>query len=544
MKYRIFDVEYEYITLEDGGDLYITDHGQLFRDLLMPENFLTDSEWFDTNAVRLSGSSCIYKIPTKKVNGHQKDFVLRWNRMGQDIPGTEDFNELAYAEFNSPFEEFSLLMELRRSNYESEGRMLTQRPLAIYVPAKKVEIERTGRKEYLMQHKIESHGDIELHIDRQYAVIYEWIKGIDAAEACKWRLLEEKNIELLTLKADSDLRKKGFVIKDRKPHHIIIRPLDFNDFVRDEKGEILYAVIDYEMLERTPERDSIVKKSKRISYLKKQKDRFNVAKSSIIPDHLKMVNIMGVDYIFGRAAATGGLLWVVGKDPDLFDYFLPEKWEATQRTKLSAMHEVYHTMTKDHINLVWKVSKAGIMPNMDPFKKDEKKILDYGYNSPFEEVSIAIELSRKGIRTVYPRAIYMANKKTDIAKPLEDMRRYRTHETVRTPEGMPVLREGYTYVIIWGYWNGPDEKLAHMDADHYEAVDVLRAYREKIISEDEYRELIKNKKKRLSRAGIEDLNLRGSHVLLSLNAEGKLVLDNNKLPDERVCNFELLRRKV
>jgi hypothetical protein len=30
---------------------------------------------------------------------------------------------------------------------------------------------------------------------------------------------------------------------------------------------------------------------------------------------------MGVDYIYGRAESTGGILWVVGKDPDLFNYF-------------------------------------------------------------------------------------------------------------------------------------------------------------------------------------------------------------------------------
>jgi hypothetical protein len=41
------------------------------------------------------------------------------------------------------------------------------------------------------------------------------------------------------------------------------------------------------------------------------------------------------------------MLWVVGKDPDLYEYFLPEKWERTQRDRLSAYSEVFHTITKD-----------------------------------------------------------------------------------------------------------------------------------------------------------------------------------------------------
>ena len=41
--------------------------------------------------------------------------------------------------------------------------------------------------------------------------------------------------------------------------------------------------------------------------------------------------------------------------------------------------------------------------------------------------------------------------------------------------------------------------------------------------------------------GIEDLNLRGSHILLSLDKDGALVRDSDGVPEMRVCNFELLR---
>jgi hypothetical protein len=41
---------------------------------------------------------------------------------------------------------------------------------------------------------------------------------------------------------------------------------------------------------------------------------------------------------------------------------------------------------------------------------------------------------------------------------------------------------------------------------------------------------------------MEDLHLRGSHILLSLDGRGELVRDREQVPDMRICNFELLRR--
>ena len=49
---------------------------------------------------------------------------------------------------------------------------------------------------------------------------------------------------------------------------------------------------------------------------------------------------------------------------------------------------------------MWRVSRVGQIPDADPFVRREKRILDHGYNSPFEEFSIAMELSRKGIETI------------------------------------------------------------------------------------------------------------------------------------------------
>lgn len=539
---QIFNVDYLHIKLDDESDLYLTKYGMSCYEQLLPINHVKDREWFTGNSKKLPGSSSVFKIKTKPGQNKSKDIVLKWNRMGEPIPGAdcEEHQELAHAEFNSPFEEFALLFELRNSKFESPGRILTQKPLAIYVPVEKNDLSSMERKEYKLNKLLKTHQEIELDIYRSYAVIFDWLKGIDSTEAYRKDLLEEKNVLDLTISVDKQLEKKGFIVRDRKPHHIIIRPDKNNDFVRDKNGELLFGLIDYELLEKTPDKENSDKKKKRIEYLNRQKDRFIT--DNIIPEHLKEVNIFDVDYIYGHTESTGGRLWVVGKDPDLFDYFLPERWETTQKTKLSATHEIYHTVTKDNINLVWKVSKVGIMPDMDPFKPEEKKILEYGFNSPFEEVSIAIELSRKGIRTIYPRAIYMANKKTDLSENLRDNRRFKSHENIKTPDGQSILLEDYTYISLWGYWNGPDEKLASKDADYYKAIDALRAYHEKIVTEEEYLHIVNNKNRRLLKIGFEDLHFRGRHILLSMDKEGKLILDKQNLPDERICNYELLKR--
>jgi hypothetical protein len=540
---KILDVEYAHIILKNKSDLYITKYGFPFIEYLNPENFILDKEWFDNNSIRLSGTSFTYKVKTKSIAKKSIDIVIKYNRMGQDVPGAEHADYLGTAEFNSPFEEFSLVMELRNTKYESKGSIITQKPLAIFVPQERLELWQVGRRKYKMQSKIEKHNEIILDMFRPYIVIYEWIKGIDAVQAHTQRMLSQKKMEQLTLNAERAMRKKGFIVRDQKPHHLIIRPQKDGNLLKDRNGTTLYAVVDYELLERTPERDKIVKKAKRINYLKRQPNRFNARSEEIIPPHLKLVRIFGVDYIYGRCESTSGALWVVGKDPYLFDYFLPERWEKTSRTKLSVNHEIYHTVTKDNINVVWKVSKVGYTPEMDPFKKDERKIIKYGYNSPFEEISIAINLSRHGIRTIFPRAIYMAGSKTQIASSFFDDSRYKTHKNLFTPQGSPLLQKDKSYLLIWGYWNGPDEKLAVLDGDYYKGINALDAYRKRKISLHEYITLIKTKKERLAKVGIADLNLGGRHLLLSLNSKGRLVLDESGLPDMRICNFEFLKLK-
>lgn len=540
---KILDVEYVHLSLDNKDDLYITKHGLPFIDILKPENYWSDEVWFEKNGVRLStGTSSIYKVRTKKVNGAYIDLVIKWNRMGQDIPGGHEVDDLIFAEFNSPFEEFSLVMELNEAVPEKNEEILIQKPLAIFVPNETSELWRLGRREYKIKAKIDSHKDVELDMHRSYAVIYEWIEGVDLMQAYE----EKKILKKQAVEMDDQVRKsieqKGYVVRDHKPEHVILRTHKNGKLLAKKNGNNNYGLIDFELLSRTSDLDEEVKKSKRANYLKRQKDRFSVDSTGVFSPHLKPVNIMGVDYIYGHVESTRGRLWVVGKDPYLFDYFLPERWEQTPKTRLSVSNMLYYTVTKDNIHLVWKVSRVGYIPDKDPFDPRERTLVEYGYNSPFEEVSLAIELGKKGIPTIYPRAIYMSGNNTKIPKHLFDDRRFENHKTMKTPDRKQILSREHDYMVIWGYWNGPDDKLASVDGDYYEGIDALRAYRTKIICDKEYMFLLKKAKRKLALAGVMDQNLKGRHFLISIDSEGKVVRNDGGEAEIRICNFDFLKR--
>jgi len=135
----------------------------------------------------------------------------------------------------------------------------------------------------------------------------------------------------------------------------------------------------------------------------------------------------------------------------------------------------------------------------------------------------------------------MTGRKSEIASDLVDNSRYDSHKHLKTPDGHPILGRHHEHIIIWGYWNGPDELLAVKDEEIYTGVDALTAYGQDRITEEEYNRVVETSEQRLAQAGIRDLNLRGSHLLLSLDRSGHLVTDDRGIPAVRICNFELLR---
>jgi hypothetical protein len=544
----LLGVDYFRLKTDDGGELFLTRFGLRFWKYLLPENWYAN-EWFEANRERLEGTSTVYRVPTRPVDGRALDLVVKWSRVGEVVPlDTLTVNKFIHAEFNSPFEEFSLLMELRKGEAGPAGiHIRTQQPLAIYVPGQRLQLWQTGRSEDKIRAKVARHPDVEIDILRQYVVLYGWIKGRDAVETAEdFGLTDRKRAEFLartTSLVNHELWQKGYHVVDMKPAHIILRPRPDKSLLRDRNGQIAYALVDYELLERTREHEQAVRTANRKLYLKHMARRFEADAAGPLPAHLQATNLLGVDYIFGRAESTGGLLWVAGKDPDLFNYFLPERWRRTPKKNLSAHNEIFYTRTKDDINLVWKISRMGETPRLNNPEANKVAAKTHGFNSPFEEFAFAIELTGNGVKTVYPRAIYMTGRKRETPRPNADKRRYAALAHLRTPDGDTIVREEYDYITIWGFWNGPDELLAAQDGRFYQAFNAKHAFAEKMISKQALEELMRLKAERLARCGFEDLNPKPDHLLISFGPDMQLVLGATGKPEVRLCNFELVRRR-
>jgi hypothetical protein len=73
------------------------------------------------------------------------------------------------------------------------------------------------------------------------------------------------------------------------------------------------------------------------------------------------------------------------------------------------------------------------------------------------------------------------------------------------------------------------------------ALSAQTAYEYELITEETYRDLIKRLEAQFQAAGLENLNLLGHHLLLSMNPDGKLKTGEHGQPAAVVCNFELIR---
>lgn len=542
----LLGVDYVRTPTGDGGELYLTRFGLPFWQNLLPENWYAPA-WFDTHRKRLQGTSAVYRVPTRRVNGSALDLVVKFSRVGEVVPvDTFTVCKFISAEFNSPFEEFSVLVELREGRTGPPGiRILTQRPLAIYVPSKRLALWQTGRSEAKIKAKIAQHPGVEIDILREYVLLFGWVKGLDAVETAEfWQLDAQRREEFLSQTNSlviHELAQKGYRVVDMKPQHVILRPKPDRTLLRDRHRQVVYAIVDYELLQRTPEHEATVRSASRRFYLTHMARRFDSGGAGQMPPHLTAVKLLGVDYVFGQAESTGGWLWVVGKDPDLFSYFLPERWRRTPKTELSPSNQVFRTRTKDNVNLVWRVSRMGDLPEVSQAER-RAAALAYGYNSPFEEFARALELTRAGVKTIYPRAIYMTGGQREETRVVHCEQRYRAFGYLRTPQDEAVLRPDRDYITVWGFWNGPDEMLATDDSRYYTAMNAGEAVEKGLIRESTVEELLAMNALSLARSGMEHLNPKPDYLLITLDPDDKLVLDAEGKPEVRLCNFELVCR--
>jgi hypothetical protein len=577
---NVLGTVYVHTKTNDGGDLYLTRFAEPFQEHLAVENWHEES-WFNEHKIKLEGTSSVYRVPTKEVKGETLNLVVKNCRVGEDVPlDTHTLQEFCDAEFNSPWEEFALNEELREGRYGPKDIQVDiQHPMAIYVPPEKMQLWQSGRSRSKINRIRARHPGIDLDILKQYKLIYKWIRGKSITEIFQnidISINERRyHLNVMNEKVFEDLKKKGFLVADMKPEHIIIGKADterieaigreqkidvpqeqvgglarpgakqrasirrrepdrqvdlLNEFINSGK----YSVVDYELLMRTPEHEDEVKYSRRHSYLDDQRDRFQ---PTPLPDHLTNMDILGVPYVYGHSESTGGHLWVVGRNARLFDYFLPERWRKTPSLRLSDQKEVFYTITKDKIHLVWKTSLVGEIPS----NEDEEYntcVSRFGINSPFEEFAIAHALNQLGIPAVYIRAIYMTG--TTKIEPSNDYRKYKTHQDILDPEGNPVLQENHNYITIRGYYNGPDSWVAEHESGLFIPIDLSKAYSLGILGESRSQSLLDAVKDRLKNAGFDGSLLKTNDLLVAKGHNGQLMKDDANEPVVIICNFDLI----
>jgi len=555
---HILGVVYAHTKTSDGGDLYLTRFAEPFSGHFEIGNWY-ERDWFNEKATRLKGTSSVFRVPTREVSGKVLDLVVKNCRVGEDVPlDTHTLQEFCDAEFNSPWEEFSLVMEMREGAYgPRDVRVKTQRPLAIYVPPERMQPWQSGRSRSRINRIYAKHPGIDLDILKQYKLIYEWIHGKNLPEVFEQIDLTDSDkvhhLKLINRLVLSALDRKGYLVADMKPEHIIfseaetLRIEEIGGRYDDREAykrqvELLYqlikdghySVIDYELLLRTGEHEKKVKDSRRHHYLDDQRDRFE---PTPLPAHLKMSDVLGIPYVYGHAESTGGNLWVVGRNARLFDYFLPERWRKTPSLKLSDTREVFYTITKDNIHLVWKTSRVGELPDESDEDAASRKIRQYGINSPFEEFAIAQTLNDLGIPTVYARAIYMTG--TPKIEPSGDFRRYLSHRDILDPEGGPALQENHNYITIYGYYNGPDYSVAER-GQLYMPVDLYKAVYRGIIDERTSAFFLDKVKEKLRLAGFDGSLLKAGDLLLAVDSSGGIMNNSFGEPEVIIARFELI----
>jgi hypothetical protein len=537
---HVLGVDYLHAVTEEGGDLYLTAAGQARAEHLLPQNW-HEKEWFRTHRELLRGTGAVYAVPTRPVEGESLGLVVKFSRVGERVPmDTRLVEELLGCEFNGPFEEFALVEDLRRGPRGAEA-LRTQVPLAIYVPPDRMQGSQTGRFQWRIDRAVARHPGVAIDILREYIMVYGWIQGVDAAEAHDMGLMTHEEVVELDARATAELCSRGYRMLDMKPAHLIVQLQTATSLVT-RQGRIDHAVIDYELLERTPEYEREVKEARRAAFVRRQRRRNLPDQGPVpLPPNLHAMKIWGVDYVQGRVESTGGLLWVVGRDPEPFDLFLPERWRTTPQSPLPQAPETWSTVTKDDIPLVWTVSSVGERPQIAAHGPAGFRLLAHGYNAPFEEVGFARWLTRQGIPTTLPVAIYATGYHALPNKAPFDTSRYRRHEHWRTGDGTLILEQQRNYITLWEQWRGPERGPEDTGGSVPVPLDARQAAEQGWMTEGESADLVQGFAERLRRVGVEALRLRPAHLLVTRHTDGTLWRDDEGRIAARLCQFEFLR---
>lgn len=96
---------------------------------------------------------------------------------------------------------------------------------------------------------------VEMAPDRQYIYLFHWTRGHDAKHLAEAGELTRAETVRLVRTVIQDLAAKGFRMLDIKPGHIILRRRADGSLLR-KGGKLVYALVDFELLQRTEEYQS------------------------------------------------------------------------------------------------------------------------------------------------------------------------------------------------------------------------------------------------------------------------------------------------
>jgi len=270
---RAYGMEYIRLDEPDGGRFWITRMGWPRVPYLLPSQWYTNNLFAERGERLKNATASVYRVPTQVENKPPLDLIVKFARFAQDVPiwidsqyeDKDRVESTGTIRFNSPFEEFGLVSELRRKRYEAGGVPIkTGRPLAIYSPSGTRPLWQLGRTKgrfrpyardltnqtqaRTLEHAPDFFG---LDINREYVLIYEWLKGIDCEQAFEAGLVSDEEMKRLTGRVIQEVRDDGFLILDNKPRHFILRQRKkTGELIRRADGELAYGLIDFELMVR------------------------------------------------------------------------------------------------------------------------------------------------------------------------------------------------------------------------------------------------------------------------------------------------------
>lgn len=282
MRAELFGVEYAIQDLATAGRLFLTPYGYPFRHLLHPDLWYTNKLYTKFGARMSIATGTVYRMtipplpyaappygsPKPPPLQRSLTVIIKFCRVGQPVPvwiapsaaGYVTDQDTFDARFVGPFEEFGLAEELRHAPAPNKpSGIRVKKPLAIYEPATHFELWQTGRiasdfedsaRRQRRQLPPGHPPELELHIDRDYILLYAWVNGCNAQEMLDAGGISEETFRTLVPRAVDDLESRNFRMLDIKPAHLILRQRRDGTLLT-RNGQPAYVLVDYELVVHT-----------------------------------------------------------------------------------------------------------------------------------------------------------------------------------------------------------------------------------------------------------------------------------------------------